>query len=157
MANKCHGLDSICLRLLKWVTGVTRGFVVDDMDNVKCCHIILCVVTWSMCSRILTKRASYGCILWIQNMICTLHQLLQWSIQYHGTLNRVIWALDCTIYMNLSNVCQLYFNRSHKVLNAKMQVKYVLRSEKCRINDVNRMRPFKVFCLGEGNTKIRLI
>ena len=38
-----------------------------------------------------------GCILWVQNMVYTrtLHQLLQWCMQYHVILDCVITALDC--------------------------------------------------------------
>ena len=41
-----------------------------------------------------------GCLLWTQILICFLLQLLQWCIQYHAILDRIIMALEC-IYSNI--------------------------------------------------------
>ena len=38
------------------------------------------------------------CLLWVQPLIDILPQFLQWCVQYHVILDRVITALDCTIY-----------------------------------------------------------
>ena len=37
-----------------------------------------------------------GCILWVQTVIYTLPQSLQWCMQNHDILDRVITTLDCT-------------------------------------------------------------
>ena len=36
-----------------------------------------------------------GCLLWVQPLIDNLPQFLQWCVQYHFILYRVIMALDC--------------------------------------------------------------
>ena len=38
------------------------------------------------------------CILWVQTLIYTLLQSLQWCMRYHVILDRIIKALDCTRY-----------------------------------------------------------
>ena len=39
-----------------------------------------------------------GCILWVQTVIYTLPQSMQWCMWYHVILNRVITALNCTLH-----------------------------------------------------------
>ena len=58
---------------------------------------------WSIFSQNLHKRhptaRPFGrimvCLLWIQSLVYILLHILQWCIQYHATLGRVITARDC--------------------------------------------------------------
>ena len=42
-----------------------------------------------------------GCLLWFQPLIDILPQLLQWCVQYHDMLDRIITALDCKLFCEL--------------------------------------------------------
>ena len=60
------------------------------------------VMTWSVFCKTFTKYIPYlaqwgqnmGCILWVQTLIYTLPQSLQWCILYHVIFDHVITALD---------------------------------------------------------------
>ena len=44
-----------------------------------------------------------GCLLWVQLLIDILPQFLQWYVQYHVILDRVISALDCISTLTLGH------------------------------------------------------
>ena len=56
---------------------------VDFLQNLHNIHPIACLFVRGM-----------GCILWVQTVIYTLPQSLQWCMQYHVILDHVIMALD---------------------------------------------------------------
>ena len=62
------------------------------------------IITWTNFSKNIHKRhliacplgQSMGCLLWIESLIDILPQFLQWCVQYHFILNRVMISLDCS-------------------------------------------------------------
>ena len=71
----------------QWSTVRCYYKVVNFLPNPRKIHPIVCPSGWAM-----------GCILWVQIVIYTLPQSLQWCMQYHVILDHAIMALDCTKY-----------------------------------------------------------
>ena len=66
-----------------------------------------------------------GCILWFQTLIYTLSQSLQWFMQWHVILDRVITALDCIMKSKFPSYCPA-FGASDMGLSASVPLPIVM-------------------------------
>ena len=65
-----------------------------------------------------------GCILWVQTVIYTLPQSLQWCLPYHTILDPIIMALDC-MYRNEHSIASGMNDECHNVKSNKRPQRFL--------------------------------
>ena len=124
-----------------WVKGVTGDKPVLDATMTRFLGAIYSAVPLlrGQCFPQILKKViasplerGIGCILWVQTVVYTLPQSLQWYMQYHVILDRIITALDCMpLYYNTLTThfdkahhhlpvlpISTYINLGHKIVSA---------------------------------------